>query len=161
MFKNIIVLLLLVWSTNAMAESGFYLKIDLLNREVSKDSNSQRYIVEVKNREVGYEFSYSGFPDNSKQSKNRTLSESELAEVIKYIKEQGINRSITEIKPTDANGPSRKVALSLLLKLDGQTTESKISGNYRIFRGDGKIKGAIIKNKKYVDDVKSLIQDLN
>lgn len=160
MFKNIIVLLL-VWSANAMAENEFYLKIDLLNREVSKDSNSQGYIVEIKNRELRYEFRYSGFPDNSKQSKNRTLSDSELAEIIKYIKEGGINRSITEIKPKDANGPSRKVGLSLLLKLDGQTTESKISGNYRIFRGDGKIKGAIIENKKYVDDVESLVQDLN
>jgi hypothetical protein len=46
------------------------------------------------------------------------------------------------------------------LKLDGHITESRISGNYRTFRADGKINGAVIENKDYVDGVESLVQDL-
>ena len=143
-----------------MANDEFYLEIDLLNREVSKDSNSQRYTVEVKDKEVKYEYSYSGFPDNSHESSISTLTNDQLFEIIKYIKEDGINKSITEEKPNDANGPSIKVHLSLLLIMDGQTIESKISGNYRINRANGKIKGIIIKNKEYIDAVESLVEFL-
>lgn len=143
-----------------MANQTFYLKIDLLNSEFSKDSNSQRYVVEVKNKEVGYEYNYSGFPfpDDSQESSTRQITDEELSEIIKYIKEAGVNKSITENIPDDANGSSRKVKLSLLLTIDGQTVESKISGNYRIDRADGKKKGTIIKNKDYVDAVESLIR---
>ena len=143
-----------------MAKQIFYLKIDLLNSEFSKDSNSQRYIVEVKNKEVGYEYNYSGFPfpDNSQESLTHTITDEELYEIIKYIKEAGGNKSITENIPDDTDGPSRKVKLSLLLTIDGQTVESKISGNYRIDRADGKTKGTIIKNKEYIDAVESLIR---
>ena len=143
-----------------MAKQIFYLKIDLLNSEFSKDSNSQRYIVEVKDNQVGYEYNYNGFPfpDNSQEASTCTITDEELSEIIKYIKEAGVNESITENIPDDANGSSRKVKLSLLLTIDGQTVESKISGNYRIDRADGKTKGKIIKNKDYIDAVESLIR---
>jgi len=143
-----------------MAGDDFFLEIDILNRETSKDSNSQRYIVKVENKQVEYKYSYSGFPDEADESTSRTLSDDELSEIIQYIKNQEINNSITESKSQDANGPSRKVNLSLILKLDGKTIESNVSGNYKIFRADGKIKGEIIKNIKYVDDVMTLIMDL-
>jgi hypothetical protein len=153
-------IVLLTWSNDLMASQTFYLKIDLLNSEFSKDSNSQRYVVQVKDNEVGYEYNYSGFPfpDNSQESLTYTITDEELSEIIKYIKENGVNKSITENIPDDANGSSRNVKLSLLLAMDGQTIESKISGNYRLDRADGKTKGIIIKNKDYVDTVESLIR---
>ncbi|MCF8056356.1 MAG: hypothetical protein K9K37_06925 [Desulfocapsa sp.] len=162
MFKIIFVLpvLLLAWSTDLMGANDFYCKIDLLTKEASKDSNSQRYTVEVKGKEVRYEYSYSGFPDNEKESASRTLNDEQLSKIISYIKEKGIDSSIIEKKPNDANGPSRKVHLSLLLTLDGQHTKSDISGNYNIYRAEGQIKGVIIENKEYVDAVRSLIRDL-
>lgn len=143
-----------------MGNHTFYLKIDLLNSEFSKDSNSQSYIVEVKDNEVKYESNYSGFPflDDSQESSTCTITDEELAEIVKYIKGAGINTSITENISDDAKGPSRKVKLSLLLTMDGQTIESKISGIYQIIRADGKTKSVSIKNKDYVDAVEALIQ---
>ncbi len=164
MLKNILIIpfLLLIWATFTMADDNFYLKIDLLNSESSKDSNSQRYIVEVNGKEVWYEYTYSGFPfpDDANEKKTRTLSDNELSKIISYIKEEGINKSITENKSTGANNPSRKVHLLLFLKMEGHTTESEISGNTKIFRGDGKVEGLLIGNNEYVDAVESLIQDL-
>lgn len=146
---------------NEMKGQDFYLKIDLTNRETSKDSNSQRYRVEVKNRDVKYAYSYSGYPGNKKRSKNYRLSDEELGEIIQYIKNKKIDVSIEEKRSTKSNGGvTRRVHLSLLLKLEGKTTESEISGNVKIFRGGGKIKGEIIKNTNYINSVESLIGDL-
>jgi len=144
-----------------MADNDFYLKIDLLNRETSKDSNSQRYIIEVKNTDVKYKYTYGGYPGYEEKSKNYTLTDKELSGIIQKIKDRKINTSIEEKRPTKSNGGStRRVHLSLSLKLDGNITKSKISGNTRIFRADGEIKGEIIKSKKYINRVESLIQDL-
>ncbi len=163
MFKHIIkvTLILLIGSTNLISDSNFYLKIDLLNRETSKDSNSQRYIVEVKNKDVTYQYTYGGYPGYEEKSKNYTLTDKELSGIIQEIKDRKINTATKEIRPTKSNGGStRRVHLSLSLKLDGKITESNISGNTHIFRASGKIKGEIIKNKNYVNNVESLIQDL-
>jgi len=65
------------------------------------------------------------------------------------------------LTPLKANGLARSVTLSLLLHLDGQTTESNISGNYRIFRADGNVKGSLIEHTKYVEAAEALLQDLN
>ena len=144
-----------------MAENNFYLKIDLTNREKSKDSNSQRYIIKIKDKNVTYKYTYGGCPGYKEKAKNYTLTDKELSAIIQEIKDEKINNSIEELKSTKSNGGStRSVHLSLSLKLDGKTTESNISGNTRIFRAGGKIKGEIIKNKDYVNNVKSLIQDL-
>ncbi len=163
MFKHIIkvAFILLIGSTNLMSDSNFYLKIDLLNKEASKDSNSQRYIIEVKNTDVTYKYTYGGYPGHEEKSKNYTLTEKELNGIIQEIKDRKINTSIEEIRSTKSNGGStRRVHLSLSLKLDGNITESEISGNTHIFRADGKIKGEIIKNKKYINRIESLIRDL-
>ncbi len=163
MFKPIIkvAFILLIGSTNLMAENDFYLKIDLTNREKSKDSNSQRYIIKIKNKDVTYKYTYGGFPGYKEKSKNYTLTDKELSDIIQEIKDEEINNSIEEIRSTKSNGGStRSVQLFLSLKLAGKITESNISGNTRIFRADGKIKGEIIKNKDYVNNVESLIQDL-
>ncbi|MEN8154333.1 MAG: hypothetical protein ABFR75_09950 [Acidobacteriota bacterium] len=162
MLKNFIkiVLILMAGSIGIVAEEGFYLKINLSNREFSKDSNSQTYIVKIENGKFDYKFRYGGFPDNRKEEKSRDLGPEELSKVIKYIRERKINIPVTEVISTKANGPSIKVNLSLFMKLDGEEMETKISGNYSIFRGDGKIKGKIIKNKGYVDSVMSLIRSL-
>ncbi len=163
MFKYIIkvTFVLLIGSTNLMPDSNFHLKIDLLNRETSKDSNSQRYLVEIKDKDVTYKYIYGGFPGYKEKSKNYTLTDKELSEIIQEIKDGKINNSIEEIKPTKSNGGStRSVYLSLSLKLDGKITESAILGNTHIFKAAGKIKGEIIKNKNYVNNVESLIQDL-
>ena len=163
MLKHIIkvTFILLIGSTNLMSDSNFYLKIDLLNRETSKDSNSQRYIIKIKDKDVTYQYTYGGYPGYKEKSKNYTLTDKELSGIIQEIKDRKINTSIEEARPTKSNGGSTgRVHLSLSLKLDGMITESNISGNTRIFRADGKIKGEIIKNMNYVDNVESLIQDL-
>ena len=66
MFRHIITVtfILLIGSTYLMSNSHFYLKIDLLNRETSKDSNSQRYIVEIKNRDFYIRINAGSFKDN-------------------------------------------------------------------------------------------------
>ncbi len=165
MGKLFVLLLIVAGSTNMFAdevkEQDFYLKIDLINREKSKDSNSQRYIVEVKNKNVKYAYSYSGYPGNKKRSKNYRLSDEELNDIIRYIKDKKIDLSTEEKRSTKSNGGvTMRVYLSLFLKLEGKTTESEISGNVKIFRGDGKIKGELIKNTNYINSVKSLIGDL-
>ena len=143
-----------------MADETLFLQIDLLSREVSKDSNAQREIVEVKNSEVSYQYKYTGYPESRKESSRRTLSDGELSTIIKHIKETGLNKAITEKAPLAANGPSRTVHLALRMSLDGVTTESKISGNYHIYRADGKITGVLIQNRAYVDSASTLIQRL-
>ncbi|MEA3490492.1 MAG: hypothetical protein U9R27_01180 [Campylobacterota bacterium] len=141
-------------------EQDFYLKIDLTNREKSKDSNSQRYIVEVKNKNVDYRYIYSGYPGYKKRSKQYKLTDRELSQIIHSIKDEKIDLSKEEKRSTKANGVTRSVDLSLFLKLEGKTTKSKISGNVRIFRASGKIEGELIKNKDYINSVESLIGDL-
>ncbi len=143
-------------------EEDFYLQIKLINREKSKDSNSQHYHIEVKDGEVTYHYKYNGFPfpPNRERSSKYRLSDEALSEIIQYIKDEKIDVSTEEERSTKANGVTRSVDLSLFLKLEGKTTESKISGNVRIFRAGGKIKGEIIRNKNYVNSVESLIGDL-
>ena len=162
--KLSVIFLIVAGLTNMFAdeikEQDFHLKIDLINRERSKDSNSQRYRVEVKNKAVTYTYSYSGYPGNQKKSKKYTLSDEELSEIIQTIKDEKIEVSVEEKKSTKANGVTISVDLSLFLKLEGKITESKISGNVRIFRADGEIKGELIRNKNYVNSVESLIGDL-
>ena len=163
MFKRIMKLafILLIGSTNLMAKNDFYLKIDLTNREKSKDSNSQKYIIKIKDNNVTYKYTYGGFPGYEEKSKNYTLTDKELSAIIQEIKDEKINNSIEELRSTKSNGGStRSVHLSVFMVLDCKITKSEISGNTRILRADGKIKGEIIKNKDYVNNVKSLIQDL-
>ena len=163
MFKHIIkvTFILLVGSVNIMADSDFYLRIGLMHQETSKDSNSQKYMLEVDNKEVNYRFRYSGYPGNSFKSKEYTLTDKELQELIQQIKDRKINKSIKERRSTKSNGASTiSVHLSVSLVLDGKITKSEISGNSRIFRADGKIKGEIITNKNYIDTVESLSQEL-
>ena len=155
-----IIFILLTGSTCLMADNDFYMKVDLLHKESSKDSNTQRYTVEINNTSVRYQYHYNGYPDNRHHSKKYLLSEKELSEIIREIKEKKINHSVEEIISTKANGAKKSVDLSLFLSLEGKITESKISGNTRIFRADGKIKGEIIQNINYVDNVASLIQDI-
>lgn len=156
-----ITFILLITSIHLIANNIFYLEIDLLYRETSKDSNSQRYIIKIKDKNVTYKYTYGGYPGYDKKSKNYTLTDKELSGIIQQIKDRKINKSIKEIRSTKSNGGStRKVHLSLSLKLAGKITESKISGNTHIFRADGKINGEIIKNKMYISNVKSLVQDL-
>ncbi len=164
MFKRLIkfILIAIICSMNIIADTNneFYLEIDLTYTETSKDSNSQRYMVKVENNNVEYKYSYSGYPKNSNELINRKLSDEDLLQIINHIKTGKVNRSITEIKPTKSNGASMKVSLSLLLKMKGETTETKISGNLKIFRADGKINGELIKNKSYTDNVNLLISFL-
>ncbi len=152
--------LLLLNNTPLMADNEFYLKIDLLYSEASKDSNSQRHLVTMEGKNASYEYIYSGFPDGKKESMARTLNSEEFFQIIKYIKNEKVNTSIIENKPQTANGPKRTVHLSLFLTLDGQTVESEISGILEIFRGDGKIEGVTIENQEYIDDIQSFIQRL-
>ena len=104
MGKLFVLLLIVAGSTvmfaDELKEEDFYLKIDLINREKSKDSNSQRYRVEVKNRDVKYAYSYSGYPGSKKRSKNYRLSNEELSEIIQYNKNKKIDLSIEEKRST-------------------------------------------------------------
>ena len=160
-------LFILVGSTLMFAdeikEEDFYLQIKLIGREKSKDSNSQHYHIEVKDREVTYHYKYYGFPfpPNRERSSKYRLSDEALSEIIQTIKDEKIDVSTEEKRSTKSNGGvTMRVHLSLFLKLEGKTTESEISGNVKIFRGDGKIKGELIKNTNYINSVKSLIGDL-
>lgn len=163
MFKDFIkvTFILLLGSINLMGDNDFYLKINLLNSEKSKDSNSQRYIIEIRDKNVTYHYNYSGFPDNKHKSKKYILSDKELSDIMQQIKDRNINESIEEIKPTKSNGgTTMSVNLSVLLLSECKITQSTISGNTQILRADGEIMGEIIKNIDYVNNVVSLIQDL-
>lgn len=163
MFKDFIkvTFILLLGSINLMGDNDFYLKINLLNSEKSKDSNSQRYIIEIRDKNVTYHYNYSGFPDNKHKSKKYILSDKELSDIMQQIKDRNINESIEEIKPTKSNGGTTMgVNLSVLLLSECKITQSTISGNTQILRADGEIMGEIIKNIDYVNNVVSLIQDL-
>ena len=161
MGKLFVLLLIVAGLTNIFAdetkEHDFYLKIDFINREKSKDSNSQHHTVIVKNREVTYHYEYNGFPFPSDREKSNRykLSDSQFREIIEQIKSIHINRSITELKKDKYIGHS--VELSLILKLDGKTSESHITGMTSSFRHKDKL----IRHKSYVDDVESLISDLS
>ena len=138
-------------------EQDFYLQIKLIDYEKSKDSNSQHYTVEVKNREVVYHYKYNGFPfpSDSEKSNRYKLSDTQFKKMIERIKSNHINRSIKELNKDKYIG--HFVDLSLILKLDGRTTQSHITGMTSSFRHKDKL----ISHKTYVDAVESLISDLS
>jgi len=161
MFKRLVMvcLLALTGAPGAMAGDELFLHIDMLTTEQSKDSNSQHYIVAVKNNEVGYQYRYRGFPGNADESITRTLSDDELSNIVRYIRENMLDKAITESKACD-NGPSREVRLSLVLTLDGETIESNISGDIKIFHGDEVMADNTVDNKEYVKNISRLIAQL-
>ncbi len=153
------ILFILIGSTTMFAdeikEQSFYLQITLIDREMSKDSNSQHYSLEVKDRDVTYHYKYNGFPfpSDREQSNKYKLSNIQFKKLIEQIKFYNIDRNITELKKEKYIGHS--VDLSLTLKLDGKTTQSHITGMTSSFRHKDKL----ISHKSYVDDVESLISN--
>lgn len=113
---------------------SFYMKLNLVTEEHSKDSNSQSYKIEITNNHVQYKFRYGGYRPGPipEPDEDFYLSEKETLDLFNRIKRYRLLKNVEEKKETKGLGSS--IRLNLTIQMGDKTYQSNIEGMMYLFR---------------------------
>jgi hypothetical protein len=105
-----------------------FLEVHVSTSEQSKDSHGRSRSVVVKDGLVTYSVRYSGMDPRPASKESFSLSKENLAKLVAYIIQKGLNRDLREIRSNATLGTS--INVSTKIELGGAVTEAKVSGAY-------------------------------
>ncbi len=152
---KLLCVLILMAAFAPLAADSLALKITLVEKERSKDSNTTTEVVSIEDGYARYTRSYRGYhpsKDYRRTKKyNGQLSQQQLAEIKQLILKLGLNKTVKEKKA--ANSIGRALKLNVRLKLHDTTFEGQVEGMQR----DWRLKKSNLKHQQYIKNVKKLI----
>lgn len=161
MAKRSLTLLLcagLLSGCSASTQNDFSLELYLKAEENSEDSNSQIETLEINGTDVDYTWTYEGYHPNddfdTEQKESFELTDEQIQSLKLFIKDQGLNQTLTEEKSTGEFGDS--VELTLRVEIDGTVSEVAISGMSALY-GSGENGRSNLDNFAAVESAQDLI----
>ncbi len=142
MFSSLFIIPTLTCKKDVKPKSDFYLKINLLNSETSKDSNSQKTEIVIKNHKISYQWNYEGYhPDEDLEDYkkvNRELDTGELKKIIDNTQKMNILKNVEEKSKKGSIGIA--TSLSLEMHMKQKKTFIHISGMLNMWGNDDYVK---------------------
>lgn len=127
----ILLTILLPLAAHARKPDDFSLSITLTRGERSRDSHSQTTRITLKERELIYEKSYSGFRGGARSApvkKRFKIRGEDLEQLKKMVRESNLPDSFELSLTNEESGVRRYFELALNLNLDGKKSSIEISG---------------------------------
>ncbi len=134
--------------------SDFHLKLFLLRKEISRDSNSQIAKINIANGVAEYSVTHGGRDPRPNKIKKYKLSENKEKQLINYIIQNNLNRNIQEEKPETFG---INISLLLEIKIGQVVTKVRIIGAKNIWGRTKKGKKSNLKNLVFYNKVHSLL----
>ena len=135
--------------------SDFHLKLFLVRKEKSRDSNSQITKINIANGIAEYSVTHKGRDPRPTKIKKYKLNKKKEEQLIQYIIQHKLNRNIQEEKPEAR--PGINISLLLEIRIGKVVTKVRIIGATNIWGRTKNGKKSIIKNLVYCDNVHSLL----
>lgn len=132
-------------------DTDFFLHIEFVQRERSKDSNQQLTTITVKDQQVTYSWRYTGFPGPKEEECQYVLDARGMEELITILREGHLDRLVEEAQPTEKLGHS--VELRFTYQTGTHVFKSSISGMVRFL---GKQEGNI-EDTAFIEAVEDII----
>jgi hypothetical protein len=132
-------------------DTDFFLHIEFVQRERSKDSNQQFTMITVKDQRVTYSWRYTGFPGQKEEECTYVLDSEGMEELITILQEGHLDRLVEEDQPTEKLGHS--IELKFTYQTGTHVFQSSVRGMVRFL---GEQEGNI-EDTSFIEGVEDII----